>query len=61
MFPTLTAPRRMALIEAEMQQALAELRHQAQALNAFYGTLTPSQQRVFDTQTLPPSRDGGED
>ncbi len=61
MFPTLTAPRRMDLIEAEMQQALAELHHQAQALKAFYGALSPDQQRVFDAKTLPPqqTRDGG--
>jgi len=58
LFPTLTAPRRMALIEAEMQQALADLHRQGQALTAFYGTLNPDQQRVFDTQTLPPPQDG---
>ena len=59
LFPTLTAPRRMDLIEAEMQQDLADIHRQAQALKAFYGTLNSDQQRVFDTQTLPPPQDRG--
>jgi hypothetical protein len=59
LFPTLTAPRRIDLIEAEMQQDLADIHRQAQALKAFYGTLNPDQQRVFDAQTLPPPQDRG--
>jgi len=60
LFPTLTAPRRIDLIEAEMQQDMTDIHRQAQALKAFYGTLNPDQQRVFDAQTLPPpqERDG---
>jgi hypothetical protein len=60
LFPTLTAPRRIDLVEAEMQQDLADLHRQAQALKAFYAILTPPQQRTFDTKTLPPpsGRDG---
>jgi len=59
LFATLTAPRRMDLIEAEMQQDLADLHRQSQALKAFYGSLNADQQRTFDTQTLPPQQGGG--
>jgi hypothetical protein len=60
LFPTITAPRRIDLVQAEMQQDLADFHRQAEALKTFYATLSPEQQRVFDTQTLPsPSdRDG---
>ncbi len=54
MFPTLTAPQRIDLIEAEMRQELADLQQQSKALKAFYAVLLPEQKRVFDTQTLPP-------
>jgi uncharacterized tellurite resistance protein B-like protein len=54
MFPNLSAPQRMDLIEAEMKQELADLQRQSQALKAFYGTLTPEQKSTFDAQTLPP-------
>jgi hypothetical protein len=57
MFPTLTAPQRMDLIEAEMRQELADLQHQSEALKAFYAVLTPEQKRVFDNQTLAPRND----
>jgi hypothetical protein len=59
LFPTLTAPRRMDLVEAAMQQDLAELHRQGEALKSFYARLSPAQQRTFDAQTLPPpsSRD----
>lgn len=62
LFPTLTAPRRIDLVEAEMRQDLADLHRQAEALKTFYATLSPAQQRTFDTQTLPPpqDRDGAE-
>ena len=62
LFPTLTAPRRIDLVEAEMRQDLAELHRQAEALKTFYATLSPAQQRTFDTQTLPSpqDRDDGE-
>jgi hypothetical protein len=53
LFPTLTAPRRIDLVEAEMQQDLADVHRQSEALKAFYATLTPDQQRIFDIQTLP--------
>ncbi len=54
MFPNLSAPQRMDLIEAEMKQELADLQHQSQALKAFYATLSPDQKSTFDAQTLPP-------
>jgi hypothetical protein len=57
LFPTISAPRRLDLMTAEMQRELADLLHQAQALEVFYATLTPSQQHIFDTQTLPPPSD----
>jgi hypothetical protein len=61
LFPTLPAPRRIDLVEAEMQQDLADLRRQAQALKAFYSALSPAQQRTFDQQTLPQQGSGRED
>jgi len=60
LFPTLSAPRRIDLVEAEMQQDLADFHHQAQALKTFYALLSPEQQRVFDTQTLPTPSDRGD-
>jgi len=56
LFPKVSAPQRMDLMEAEMKQELVDLHQQAQALKSFYATLTPEQQKVFDTQTLPPAR-----
>jgi hypothetical protein len=54
MFPNLTAPHRMDLIEAELRQELLDLQRQSRALKMFYATLTPGQKRIFDYQTLPP-------
>ena len=61
LFPTITAPRRIDLVQAEMQRDLEDFRRQADALKAFYATLSPEQQRVFDTQTLPPPSDRDSD
>jgi hypothetical protein len=58
MFRTLDAPHRMDLVEAEMRQELADLDRQSRALKAFYATLTPDQQRIFDARTLPPENQG---
>jgi hypothetical protein len=55
MFPTLDAPQRMDLIEAEMKQELLDLQRQSEALKAFYVTLTPEQKTIFDAKTLPPA------
>jgi hypothetical protein len=60
LFPTLTAPQRMDLVEAEMRQELTDLRRQSVALKAFYSTLTAEQRRIFDAQTLPPQNSGRE-
>ncbi len=56
MLPKLTTPRRIALLNADMAQNLADLQKRGQAVTAFYAQLTLQQQKVFDTQTLPPSQ-----
>ena len=53
LLPTLTTPRRIALIAATMQADEADFRKQGVAVNAFYLQLTPNQRRTFDDQTLP--------
>ena len=53
MFPTIPAPRRIDLVEAEMQEDLTDLHRQGVALKTFYSVLDTQQQRIFDTQTLP--------
>lgn len=55
MFPSLTAPQRMDLVEAEMKQELLDLQQQSQVLKVFYDALSPEQRTVFDAQTLPPA------
>lgn len=51
MLPKLTSPRRIALINATMEQDLDDFRHQGDAVVTFYGRLTPDQQAIFDRQT----------
>jgi len=58
MFATLPAPRRVDLVEAEMKEDMADLHRQGEALKAFYASLDTQQQRIFDTQTLPPPGSG---
>lgn len=53
MMPTLHAPQRVDLSIAAMQADLDTLRHRGAALKAFYATLSPAQQAVFDRQTAP--------
>jgi hypothetical protein len=53
MLPSLTTPRRIALVQATLAADEADFRRQAAAVNAFYAALTPAQQRVFDTETRP--------
>ena len=55
LLPSLPTPRRIALIQAAMAQDAVEMKRQGAAVLAFYSQLSPAQQRVFDTQTLPPS------
>jgi hypothetical protein len=42
-----------------MQDDLAVLQRQGQAVKAFYALLTPAQQRTFDRQTKPNAQQGG--
>ena len=50
----LTTPRRIDLIEANMQADQEVMHRQGEATKAFYGSLTPEQRAVFDRETLPP-------
>ncbi len=59
MMTTLTTPRRVDLVDAEMEQDLMLVRRQGEAVKAFYATLTPDQQRAFDHQTMQSSGNGG--
>ena len=52
LLPQIPTPRRVALIEASLNQDVADLRRKGQAVVAFYSQLTPDQQRTFDTETL---------
>lgn len=52
---TLTTPRRVDLINAEMDEDAAAVHRQGEAVKAFYASLAPDQQRTFDRQTAPPS------
>ena len=61
MFSTLPAPRRIDLVEAEMQQDLTDLHRQGLALKTFYSVLDTQQQHIFDTQTLPRQGSGRDD
>jgi hypothetical protein len=53
LMPQVPTPRRIALVEATMAQDNIDFHRQAAAINAFYATLTPTQQRVFDRDTVP--------
>jgi LTXXQ motif family protein len=57
LLPMVPTPRRIALIEATMAQDDLDFRKQAAAVTAFYGALTPEQQKVFDRDTLPSGSD----
>jgi hypothetical protein len=57
MMPSLDAPHRMDLIEAEMRQELVDLQSRAEALKHFYAVLTPAQRQIFDQHTLPRQND----
>ena len=60
MFLQLTTPRRLALIQAVMEDHLAAFRRQSAAIVVFYNQLTPDQQHVYDQQTSPSaSRNAG--
>ena len=59
MMASLPTPRRIDLLDANMQADLEVMHRQGEATKAFYATLTPEQQKVFDRQTLPVP--GGQD
>lgn len=50
--PAMTGPQRMDLAISMAEQDLAGMRRRGDALKAFYATLSPQQQRVFDRDTL---------
>ena len=50
---SLPTPRRIDLIEANMQADLEVMHRQGEATKAFYGALTPEQRVTFDRETLP--------
>jgi len=56
----LPTPRRIDLLDANMQADLEVMHRQGEATKAFYATLSPEQQKVFDRETLPPP-DAGAD
>lgn len=53
MMATLPTPRRIDLITAEMEDDMAAMRRQGEAVKSFYNRLTPIQQRAFDARTAP--------
>ena len=57
LLPQLPAPRRLALLEAAMTQDLADFHRQSLAVTTLYDHLSPSQQRIFDRETLPSGGD----
>jgi len=60
MLPTLTTPRRVDLMNAEMSSDMAYARRQGDAVKAFYAALNPDQQRAFDHQTSQGGGAGGQ-
>ena|SRR5258708_23894787 len=55
LLPMVPTPRRIALIEAAMAQDAIDFKRQSATVTAFYGKLTPVQQKIFDQDTLPSS------
>ena len=53
LMPTLSTPRRIDLIEANLQADFDLMHRQGNATKHFYDALSPAQQRVFDIQTVP--------
>ena len=58
MMASLPTPRRIDLLDANMQADLEVMHRQGEAAKAFYAALTPDQQKVFDRETLPPPNTG---
>jgi protein CpxP len=57
LLPMVPTPRRIALIEATMAHDAIDFKRQSAAVVAFYGKLTPTQQKIFDQDTLPSGSD----
>ena len=53
LMPAVPTPRRIALMQATLESDAADFRRHAAAVIAFYGQLTPAQQRTFDLETAP--------
>jgi hypothetical protein len=53
MMASLPTPRRLALLRAMMRDDAAAFEQRAQAVEAFYATLTVKQQQTFDQLTTP--------
>jgi len=53
LLPQLATPRRISLIEAVMEDRLADFHRRATGNAAFYGQLGVDQQRIFDQITSP--------
>ena len=53
LLPMVPTPRRIALLEATMQQDDLDFRRQSEAVKVFYAKLTPDQQKTFDRDTAP--------
>jgi hypothetical protein len=60
LLPTLSTPRRIDLINAQMEADAAAMHRQGEAVKAFYATLTALQQRSFDAMTAPSADTEGE-
>jgi hypothetical protein len=54
MMQSLPTPRRVDLIEAEMDEDMAAMRRQGAAVKTFYAQLAPDQQKTFDSMTYQP-------
>jgi hypothetical protein len=48
----MTTPQRLDMIQARMADRTAAFNRRADATRTFYATLTPEQQKTFDTETL---------
>ena len=56
----LTAPERMQKVLDHMKERQAKMEEHLKAVKTFYATLTPEQQKIFDTETMPkPPRERG--
>ncbi len=53
MMAGLPTPRRIDLLNANMDEDVRLMHRQGEATKAFYASLTPEQQKVFDRETLP--------